>query len=113
MKLQISSTALALALCMPIGDVHAASTDPVPVYDATQVAMARYTVIKRLWVESWRSAFWIPGYRDAGGARQALLAEAARLGADAVVNLVCMDKTDNLFRPTGFYCYGSAVKVKR
>jgi hypothetical protein len=87
--------------------------DKVPVYDATQVAFDRYTVVKRLWVEGWRSAFWIPGHASEEAARQSLVSEAARLGADGVVNLQCLSRTDSLLRPAAYYCYGDAIKVKQ
>jgi hypothetical protein len=90
-----------------------AVSDPVPVYDSTQIALGHYTVIKRLWVEGWRSAFWVPAYRDEAGAKRALLKEAANLGADAVVNLHCLGRTDALFNPSGYYCYGNAIKLRK
>jgi hypothetical protein len=89
-----------------------AVSDPVPVYDSTQIALSHYTVIRRLWVEGWRSAFWIPGYRDEAGAKRALLNEAASLGADGVINLHCLGQTDAVFNPKGYYCYGNAIKLK-
>ena len=90
-----------------------AATDAVVVYDATQVAYGRYVIVKRIGVEDWRSAFYIPGHRDLERARAAVVNEAARLGADAVVNLKCFDQTDAIFNPAGFFCYGDAVKAKK
>jgi hypothetical protein len=91
---------------------QSAVRDPLPVYDSTQIALGRYTVLKRLWVDSWRSALWVPSHRDEAGARRALLSEAARIGADGVVNLHCLSQTDALFNPSGYYCYGNAIKLK-
>ena len=85
---------------------------PVPIYDSTQIALSRYTVIKRLWVEGWKSSFWVGGDRDEATARQALLDQAARLGADGVINLYCLSQTDAVFSPKGYYCYGAAIKLK-
>ena len=82
------------------------------VYDSTQLALARYTVVERLWVEGWKSAFWITGYRDEQRARRALLDQAAALGADGVINLHCLNKTDAIFNPSGYYCYGYAIRLK-
>ena len=84
----------------------------VPIYDATQIPFDRYTVMKRIWVENWRSAFWIPGHRDEAAAQHALLSEAGRLGADGVINLKCLDQTDSLFKRQGYYCYGNAIKLR-
>ena len=113
MKSSLALPALLVAASMSgTAAAQSATTGPVPVYDSTQVALGGYTVIKRISVENWRSAFSVPGHADLNGARQAVVDEAGRLGADAVVNLVCMNKTDRPWRSTGFYCYGSAVKVR-
>ena len=94
------------------GALAQAVSNPVLIYDSTQIAFDRYTVVKRIWVEDWRSAFWIPGHGDVGAAQQALLNEAGRLGADGVINLKCLDQTDNIFRRSGYYCYGNAIKLR-
>ena len=94
------------------GALAQAVSTPVPIYDPTQIPFDRYTVMKRIWVESWRSAFWIPGERDEAAAQQALLSEAARLNADGVITLKCLDQTDSLFKRRGYYCYGNAIKLK-
>ena len=87
--------------------------DVVPVYDSTQLALGRYTVVKRLGVEDWRSSFRIRGYADLSAAQQSLVNEAARAGADGIINLTCFDQTDALFKPAGYYCYGNAIKVRK
>ena len=90
----------------------AAVAADIPVYDATQVAFDGYTIVKRIPAEDWRSAFWIGGHADEAGARRAVLDQAARAGADAVVNLTCMSRTDGLVKGAGHYCYGDAIKAK-
>jgi hypothetical protein len=85
--------------------------DAVPVYDATQVPFHRYTIVKRLGVEGFQSAFWISAYGDLTRARQALVNEAARLGADGVVDLQCVSRADGLLIRAGYYCYGSAIRI--
>lgn len=94
------------------GALAQAVSTPVPIYDSTQIPFDRYTVMKRIWVEGWRSAFWIPGHRDEAGAQHALLSEAGRLGADGVINMKCLDQTDSLFKRRGYYCYGNAIRLK-
>jgi hypothetical protein len=88
-----------------------AAQAPLRVFDATELTPDRYTVIKRIWVESWRSAFWVPAHADSAGAIAALSAEAARVGADAVTDLVCLND-DRAFFDRGYFCYGLAVKLK-
>lgn len=89
-----------------------AAPQPVAVYDSTQIALGSYTVIKRMGVSDWRSAFRIVGYGDEAQAREALLAQAAQAGADGVVNLHCLSQTDRIWNPAGYYCYGNAIKLR-
>jgi hypothetical protein len=107
--------ALLTAVCVvPSGALaQRAHGDAVPVYDSTEIALDSYTVLKRLWVDSWKSALWIRGYRDEASAKRALLDEAAGIRADAVVNLYCLGQTDALFRPRGYYCYGNAIRFRK
>ena len=84
----------------------------VPVYDATQLAHDRYTIVARLGIEDWASAFRIKGYGDLETAKRAIMNDAARRGADGVINLMCFDQTDRIFKPAGYYCYGNAIKIK-
>lgn len=102
---------LALSACAqtPRGPVSAAT---VPVYDSTQVALDRYTVVRRIGVEGAQSAFRIRGHSDLESAKRAVVAAAAEAGADGVINLTCFDKTDGLFKADGYYCYGNAIRVR-
>lgn len=105
----------ALVLCVAAA-VNAAAQEPVRsaplrVFDATELTPDRYTVIKRIWVENWRSAFWIPAHTDSSAAIAALTAEAARLGADAVTHLICLND-QGAWLNRGYLCYGLAVKLR-
>ena len=107
---------IAVVLAAPVffcgpASAQTATADAVTVYDATQIPFDRYTIIKRLGVGGLQSAFWISGYGDPARARQALVNEAARLGADGVVNLLCLDRTDSLLARAGHYCYGNAIRI--
>ena len=98
-----------LAVAAPV-DI---SKSRITIYDSTQIALHRYTVVKRLGVGDWRSAFRIRSYPDLESARQALANEAARAGADGLINVTCFDQTDRIFKPAGFFCYGNAITVKK
>jgi uncharacterized protein YbjQ (UPF0145 family) len=101
---------LALAMCSSVG-VLAQEQRAVPIYDSTQIALDRYTVIERLGVQGWRSGYYIESYPDAGTAAEALVGRAARLGADGLINVYCLDRSDRL-KGEGYYCYGNAIKLK-
>lgn len=108
-----ASCAMALAAFSFAAGAQSSQPDAVALYDSTQLALDRYTVIKRLGVDDWRSAFRMRGHGDLMTAQKALVAEAARLGADGVINLTCFDQTDRIFNPAGYFCYGNAIKIKK
>lgn len=88
----------------------AAETGGVRVFEAGELSLDRYTVIERLWTGTWRAAFWLPSYDDAGAAITALTNEAGRLGADGVTNLHCLHDSGGM--SGGYICYGLAIKLK-
>lgn len=93
------------------GAQEGARTAPLRVFDATELTPDRYTVIKRIWVDNWRSAFGIKASDDSSAAIAALTAEATRAGADAITNLTCLHN-QNTWVNRGYYCYGLAIKLK-
>lgn len=110
--MRILAVALAFATAVVAGHALAQERREVVIYDSTQIALDRYTVIERLGVQDRKSAFFIRSYRDVGAATDALLAEAARAGADGLVNLHCLGQSDQP-NGVGYYCYGNAIKLKR
>jgi uncharacterized protein YbjQ (UPF0145 family) len=109
-KLPVAAAVALASLCAAFAF---AAPQTVQVYDSTQIALDSYTVLKRMGVSEWRSAFRMSGYSDEQMAREALLANAAQLGADGVINLHCLGQTDRMFNSAGSYCYGNAIKLKR
>lgn len=87
------------------------SSAPLRTFDATQLSPDRYTVVKRLWVGSWRSAFFVPTRADSAAALAQLSDAAAEAGADALVNVVCLNDAHALLA-RGYSCYGLAVRLR-
>ena len=94
-----------LALAIAAAGTHAAIT----IYDATQLSYDRYRVVKRLWVDSWRTAIGVPHEATREAAVQALVEAAESVGADGLINVHCVGGTASL---TDYYCYGNAIQVK-
>jgi hypothetical protein len=84
---------------------------PLRTFDATQLTPDRYTVVGRLWVDSWRTAFDVPVHPESSAALTQLSDEAVRLGADALTNVVCLND-DRAWFKRGYFCYALAVKLK-
>src|SRR5690349_24358619 len=82
---------LTVALFAGVAVTAGAADAPLKVYSPGELAYARYIVIKRLWVETPRSAFYVRTHAESGDAISTLVNEAARLGADGVVNLNCLN----------------------
>lgn len=97
--------ACGLALAATAGGAQAAVT----LYDATQISHDRYRVVKRLWADSWRTAFGVPHHATREAAVQDLMQAAERAGANGLVNVYCVGGTESA---RGYYCYGNAIQVK-
>jgi hypothetical protein len=102
---------LAAAACTNASAQEPLRQAPLPTFDATQLTPDRYTVVRRLWVDSWRTAFDVPTRPESSAALAQLSDEAAKLGADALTNVVCLDDRRAWFH-RGYFCYGLAVKLK-
>jgi hypothetical protein len=85
---------------------------PLRVFDAGELAVGGYTVVKRLWVDTWRSAWLIPTHDSAPAAMEAIAAEAARLGADGIMNLYCARDSGGWRGRDAHYCYALAIRLK-
>lgn len=84
-------------------------TPQVRIYDAAELTLDRYTVIKRIWAGTWRASFWVPSHGELADAIEALTARAADAGAEGMVNLHCLSDTA---WHGGYFCYGLAIKLK-
>jgi len=83
-----------------------ADASAVKVYDPGELPPSRYTVIKRLWTQDWRSMLWVSTHADSSSAVSAVTSAAASLDADGIVNLSCLNDG-------GYYCYALAIKLKK
>lgn len=104
-------TALVLGSAWPA--LAGQSPPTITVYDSTQIALDRYVIVKRIGIHGWESAFRIRSHASLEAAQQALANEAARSGADGLINVSCFDQTDRIFKPAGYFCYGNAIKVRK
>ena len=112
----------AAAACMsagcattPAADAQKSAAD-VKLYGASELATSQYRVLSHLWVDSWRTAYRVQTYATQEEAVAALRAEAARLGADGLINVFCLDQGGSTWmRGTApaILCYGNAIRVGR
>jgi hypothetical protein len=87
----------------------------VKVYAFGETNTRAYEIVGRPWVDSWRSAFWVPSFPTRELAVAALQTEAARRGADGLLNVNCRDqapwKWSSNTEPA-FICYGIAIRFR-
>jgi hypothetical protein len=91
-------------------------TTEVKVYESNKLAAGQYEVVRRLWVDSWRSAFWLPTYPSEAEGIAALRTEAGRLGADGLINVICIDQGRSNWSSSpgpAILCYGNVIRVRR
>ena len=108
---------LAISGCasVPQADIDKRAAE-MKVYTMDQFVTNKYDIVNRLWPDSWRSAFVVPVYPTQSEAMIALRAEAARLGADGLVNVNCLDEARQRWFPNpdppAILCYGIAVRFR-
>lgn len=107
---QLAAVALSCVFCVAGGSALAADAGQVRVFDATELPLHRYTVVKRIWTQTWRSAFWVSNYDGASDAIAALTSKAAGEGANGVINLHCLNDSGGW--GGGYFCYGLAIKLQ-
>ena len=117
--LSIGIAAMACALCGCAGTPTTAasgtaSAEEIKVYDPGQLIQGRYDLVKRLWVDSWHSATWLPAQASAANGIGALRIQAQHLGANALIDVACYDQGYAIVdwgKEPSFVCYGNAIRV--
>lgn len=118
-----SSALVAAAACMLVGCASAPPSGTerpaadVKVYGRETNPPAQYEIVRRLWVDSWRAAFWLPTYPSEGEAIAAMQVEAGRSGADGLINVYCLDqgraKWWSSSSGPAILCYGNAIRLQK
>lgn len=114
-------TALALSMlcvfatgCTTFGEQPETTLSPekIAVYESAPRDRRAYRVVKRIWVESWQSAFLLPGYSSADAGASDLREQAAALGGDAIINFGCYRRDASVTEPSEIEmrCNGSVIK---
>ena len=78
----------------------ALKAEDVKVYTPAQLKQGEYQTVARLWVETWRPAFWVPSYSSPKDGIAAMQDKAAGLGANGLINVDC-------YGGRGLFSFGS------
>lgn len=99
-----------LAGCATAAHEAGVPEDKIQVHESVTSAPPRYEIVKRLWIESWRSAFFVPSYGSAEEGAADLRSQAAALGGNGVLNFGCYRKSDAAGAPLA--CNGTIVRFR-
>ena len=112
----VVTCALCGCACTQTTDANATmAAEEIRVFDPEQLSEDRYALVKRLWVDSWRTAAWLPAQASAADGVAALRVEARRLGANALVGVACYDQGHAYFdwrKNPRIICYGNAIRTR-
>jgi len=103
-----------LSGCATQAPMAPGNPDQVSIHESVTSAPVRYQAIKRLWVESWRSAFVVPTYRSQQEAAADFRRQAASLGGNGVINFGCYSRVISPNPPPGsaLACNGTVVRFE-
>ncbi len=87
MEKRIAAISMALSAAVLAGCASIKAED-VKVYTPAQLRQGEYETVKRLWVETWRTPFWVPSYSSPKDGIEALQDKAAALGANGLINVI-------------------------
>ncbi len=91
---------------------RSAEADKIAVYEGVPRDPRAYRLVKRVWVESWKSAFTVPNYASIEEGASDIQNQAVALGGDAIMNFGCYRRDANIpteSRPD-LVCNGNVIK---
>jgi hypothetical protein len=103
-----------LSACATQAPIAPVNPDQVSIYESVLSAPQRYVIVRRLWIESWASAFMVPTYTSSEEAMADFRRHAANLGGNGVINFGCYNKVVSPAPPPGsaLYCNGTVVRFQ-
>ena len=84
----------------------------VKIYSPAELKQGDYETVKRIWVESWRTAFWVPTYSSKDDGIAALKDKASSLDANGLINVDCYGDSGLFGGSAAYTCYGKAIRLK-
>jgi len=103
----VISALAVLAGCASQPSAPPVTPEQVSVHESVASAPPGFRIIKRLWIESWVSAFGTPSYDAQSDAMSAMREQAASLGGNGVINFGCYRKSTG---ETPLGCNGTVVR---
>ena len=96
----------------PDANLNERAAAAVRIYEPGETTLIKYRVVERIWVQTPRTLYWMPGTRTREEAIAALQREAYRKGADGIIYLSCLDQKTFWKREPSYLCYANAIKLE-
>ena len=90
-----------------------ARSDDLRIYSPAELKQGGYQTVKRIWVESWRTPFWVPTYSSKDDGIAALKDKASSLDANGLINVDCYGDSGLFGGSVAYTCYGKAIKLRQ
>jgi len=102
----------ALALAVALSACATTHSDDVKIYGPAELRQGQYETVARIWVDSWRTAAWVPTYSSREDGIAALKDKAASLDANGLSAVACYGDAGLFGGSDAYTCYGKAIKVR-
>lgn len=109
-KTALLAFALALSACATTRSND--DKKDVKIYSPAQLKQGDYETVGRIWVESWRTAFWVPTYSKREDGVDALKDKASSMDANGLTNVDCYGDSGLFGGSQSYTCYGKAIRVR-
>jgi ABC-type glycerol-3-phosphate transport system substrate-binding protein len=103
---------IAIALTAVASACATTQSEDVKIYSPAELRQGQYDTVARIWVDSWRTASWVPTYSSRDDGIAALRDKAASLDANGLTNVDCYGDSGLFGGSLAFTCYGKAIRVR-
>ena len=84
----------------------------IKVYQTTDLLESQYTLIQHVWTDSWRINYtFYPTFKAEADGMNAMKRIASDVGANALINAICLLGPSKPFGSPELICYADAIRV--
>jgi len=109
---KLSAVLAVTALAAVVSACATAKSDDVKIYIPAELKQGDYQTVGRIWVDTWRTALWVPTYSKREDGIEALKNKAASKNANGLINVDCYGDSGLFGGSQSYTCYGKAIKTR-
>ena len=104
--------AVLIPLVLALTACATTKSEDIKIYSPAQLKQGDYETVGRIWVGTWRTAFWVPADSKREDGIDALKDKAASLDANGLINVDCYGDSGLFGGSQSFTCYGKAIRTR-